>query len=101
MFIFASLAISLSIKITKLHEKVALKICMIIGSDPKWLLLGIMSATAFLSLWVSNTTTTSMILPISMSIVKEIVKLDPRYHGINKKNNSSICSIEMISNLKE
>lgn len=38
-----------------------------------------MSATSFLSIWISNTACTTMLLPIILSIVKEIVVLDPVY----------------------
>lgn len=99
MFIFSSLVISLSIRTTKLHEKIALKICMVIGSDPKWLLLGIMSVTGFLSLWISNSTATSMILPLSISIVKEIVNLDPIYHDLGR--DYELECIEMINHTEK
>lgn len=92
MFIFASLAISLGINTSRLHEKLALKICMITGSDPKWILLSIMSVTCFLSLWISNSTTTSMILPIAISLAKQLVKLDSDFQEDN--DNTSI-KIEM------
>lgn len=77
MFIFASLIIGIGIETTGLHQKIALKVCMKIGHEPKWILLGIMSVTGFLSIWISNTATTSMILPIVVSIVKQLVRLDP------------------------
>ena len=38
-----------------------------------------MSITGFLSIWISNTATTSMILPIVISIVKELVKINPLF----------------------
>lgn len=36
------------------------------GTDPKWFLLGMMSATAFLSFWISNTATAAIMLPIAV-----------------------------------
>lgn len=79
MFIFSSVVIGLGIETTGLHQKIALTVCMLVGSDPKWILLGIMSVTAFLSIWISNTACATMILPIVLSIVKEVVNLDPAY----------------------
>lgn len=38
-----------------------------------------MSITGFLSIWISNTATTSMVLPIVISIVKELVKINPLF----------------------
>ena len=73
------MVIAIGIKTSGLHEKLALKICMIIGSEPKRLLLGIMCVTGFISLWISNSTTTSMILPISLSLAKLLVKIHPDF----------------------
>jgi di/tricarboxylate transporter len=44
-----------------------------------------MSVTGFLSVWISNTATTSMILPIVISIVKQIVRIDPKFRKNQKK----------------
>ena len=64
MFIFGSVIISIGIETSGLHEKLALRACMIIGSDPKWIMLGILCITGFLSLWISNAAVASIILPI-------------------------------------
>ena len=40
------------------------------------LILGFMLVTAFLSLWISNTVTTSMMLPVVNAVVKELIKHD-------------------------
>jgi di/tricarboxylate transporter len=39
-----------------------------------------MLATAFLSLWISNTAATSMMMPVISAVVKELIKNDPSYH---------------------
>jgi di/tricarboxylate transporter len=54
-----------------------------------------MSVTGFLSVWISNTATTSMILPIVISIVKQIVRIDPRFKKDPKK--IEIYELETIS----
>ncbi|CAF0823698.1 unnamed protein product [Brachionus calyciflorus] len=97
MFIFSSLIIGLGIETTGLHEKLALRICMSVGSEPKWILLGIMSATGFLSVWISNTATASMILPIVVSLVKQLVILDPDFQEQVEINGQKVSSIEMNS----
>src|SRR5690606_26975539 len=43
------------------------------GSSPKMLILGFMIATGFLSMWVSNTATAVMMLPIGVSVLSLIV----------------------------
>ncbi len=52
-----------------LDRRLALKVMSIVGSSPRRLLAGIMLVTAFLSMWVSNTATSMVMLPIGLSIV--------------------------------
>ena len=52
-----------------LQRRIALAIVAMVGSGPGGLLAGFMVATAFLSMWVSNTATTLMMLPIALSVV--------------------------------
>ncbi len=52
-----------------LHRRIALTIVLIVGTSPRRLVAGFMLATAILSMWVSNTATAIMMLPIGMSIV--------------------------------
>lgn len=51
-----------------LHKRLALHIVRGIGSGPRRLVLGFMLASAFVSLWISNTATTLIMLPIGMAI---------------------------------
>ena len=53
----------------KLHERVALKILSFTGTSANGVVLGFMVATAFLSMWMSNTATTLMMLPIALSVL--------------------------------
>ncbi len=58
-----------------LHKRLALHIILITGTSPDRLVLGFMLATAFLSMWISNTATTMMILPIAIAVIKQIADL--------------------------
>ncbi|MDQ2076862.1 DASS family sodium-coupled anion symporter [Marinimicrobium sp. ABcell2] len=53
----------------RLHERIALGTLSILGGTPARELAGFMLATAFLSMWVSNTATAIMMLPIALSVV--------------------------------
>ena len=53
-----------------LHRRIALGIMSFIGTSPKRLILGFMVATAFLSMWISNTATATMMLPIAMAVAE-------------------------------
>jgi sodium-dependent dicarboxylate transporter 2/3/5 len=55
-----------------LHRRVALHIMRVVGTDPKRLLLGMLIATAFVSLWISNTATAVMMLPIAMALLAQL-----------------------------
>uniref|UniRef100_A0A0N4YZZ4 CitMHS domain-containing protein n=1 Tax=Parastrongyloides trichosuri TaxID=131310 RepID=A0A0N4YZZ4_PARTI len=69
---FGSLVMAIAIEACRLHERIALKICLFAGPNPRLLLLGFQLATAFLSMWISNTATTAMMLPICMAVMKEL-----------------------------
>lgn len=55
-----------------LHRRIALAIVSLIGAGPNRILLGFMLATAFLSMWISNTATTMMMVPIALSVIMRL-----------------------------
>lgn len=55
-----------------LHKRIALHIIRIIGTSSRRLVLGFMIATAFLSMWISNTATTMMMLPIGLAVISHV-----------------------------
>jgi sodium-dependent dicarboxylate transporter 2/3/5 len=52
-----------------LHRRIALKVLLLMGQKPQRQIAGFMIATGFISMWVSNTATATMMLPIGMSVV--------------------------------
>ena len=62
------------------HKRLALWIISLIGTDPKKIILGFMIATAFLSMWISNTASTMMMFPVAMGVVRQIA-LDASLNG--------------------
>ena len=48
------LILAIAVETSGLHKRIAFRVIMLFGSNPLWLLLGIMSVTGFLSLWISN-----------------------------------------------
>jgi len=52
-----------------LDRRIALTVLRFVGTSPRGVIFGLMAVTAFLSMWVSNTATTMVMLPIGLSIV--------------------------------
>ncbi len=63
--------IAIAIEKWDLHRRIALTIISLIGSNLVRIILGFMVATAFLSMWISNTATSVMMLPIGMAVVTQ------------------------------
>ncbi len=67
--------IAIAMEKWNLHRRVALATIARVGSEPRSLLLGFMIAAAFLSMWISNTATTMMLLPIAMAVVNQLAEM--------------------------
>jgi sodium-dependent dicarboxylate transporter 2/3/5 len=50
------------------HERIALAVIARVGTDSRRLVLGVMLATGFVSMWISNTATAAMMYPIALAI---------------------------------
>jgi sodium-dependent dicarboxylate transporter 2/3/5 len=70
-----------------LNYRIALNILKVTGNKPYGIILGFMLATAFLSMWISNTASTLIMLPIGLSFLKVA----------DQKNDTRFALILMIS----
>jgi sodium-dependent dicarboxylate transporter 2/3/5 len=76
IFLFAGgMAIAAAMQQWGLHRRLALAVMDAIGSDPNRLLAGVLVATAFVSMWISNTATATMMVPIGIALVRQLERL--------------------------
>lgn len=64
--------IALAIQKWDLHRRIAMSIVAMVGAGGRRITLGIILATAFLSMWISNAATALMMLPIGLALIEEI-----------------------------
>lgn len=64
--------LAIAIEQWNLHKRIALNIIRMIGTNKANIILGFMLATAMLSMWISNTATSVMMLPIGMAIISQL-----------------------------
>lgn len=78
--------IALALEKWKLHLRIALNIVKLTGTNANGIILGFMLATFFLSMWISNTATTVMMLPIASSVILLLVNSQKQENKGNIKN---------------
>lgn len=59
-----------------LHRRIAMHTLRIVGGSPQRIILGFMLATALLSMWISNTATALMMLPIASAVINQVQELN-------------------------
>ena len=67
---------AVAVEESRLHKRIALIALNTIGASDRLLLLGFMIPTAFCSMWISNTATTAMMIPIIEAVLSEIEHKD-------------------------
>ena len=65
--------IAMAMQKWSLHKRIALHTIRLVGVSPSRIILGFMLATAFLSMWISNTATAMMMLPIALAVINQLV----------------------------
>ncbi|WP_404396621.1 SLC13 family permease [Pseudoalteromonas phenolica] len=76
--------ISIAMERWGLHKRIALKTMLYAGSKPSVQILAMMLVTAFLSMWMSNTATAVMMLPIALSVIHLVKERDSSNEAFGK-----------------
>lgn len=86
---FGGFVLALALEKVNLHKRIALNIIHKTGSTPNRVILGFMLATAFMSMWISNTASTVVMLPIALSVINLLVQSDGVFTP--QEQNFSLC----------
>ncbi len=70
---FGGFVMALALEKVNLHRRIALNIIKLTGTTPNRVILGFMIATASLSMWISNTASTVVMLPIALSVISLLI----------------------------
>lgn len=87
---FGGFVLALALEKVNLHKRIALNIIKITGTTPNKVVLGFMIATASLSMWISNTASTVVMLPIAMSVINLLID---DADGFTKKDKNFALSV--------
>ncbi|XP_035200189.1 solute carrier family 13 member 4 isoform X2 [Oxyura jamaicensis] len=96
LLLMGVICVAASVEKWNLHKRIALRMVMMAGAKPGMLLLCFMCCTTVLSMWLSNTSTTAMVMPIVEAVLQELVNAEEERDGISTAGSTVIEESEPI-----
>ncbi|SEB52143.1 solute carrier family 13 (sodium-dependent dicarboxylate transporter), member 2/3/5 [Tenacibaculum sp. MAR_2009_124] len=87
---FGGFVLALALEKVNLHKRIALNIIKLTGTTPNKVVLGFMIATGLLSMWISNTASTVVMLPIALSVIQLLIDDED---GFTKRDRNFALSV--------
>ncbi|GFT46583.1 hypothetical protein NPIL_487991 [Nephila pilipes] len=95
MMFVGGLFMAVAIEECNLHKRIALNVLRWVGAAPSWMMFGFMGTSMFLSMWISNTATAALMVPIIEAVMEEMgdkASTDEENHELKK---ISVISIDV------
>ncbi|XP_053340548.1 solute carrier family 13 member 1 [Clarias gariepinus] len=92
LLLLGVICLATSIEKWGLHRRIALRLVTIVGVNPGMLMLGFMVGCAFLSMWLSNTSTVAMVMPIAEAVMQQVTGAEDQVNRQQDKPLKGICN---------
>jgi len=96
---FGGFVMALALEKVGLHKRIALNLIKATGASPDKIILGFMLSTAIISMWISNTATTVMMLPIALSVIQLLNKNQKQNTGMRNFSIAMMLGIAYAANI--